>query len=285
MPDPIESERQTRQRRIDPLLVESGWQIVDYDPTQTTTALTKHAVREFPTDNGPADYMLFVDGRTLGVVEAKKLTVGPQGVLTQAERYSRGLSSSEFNFRGLRVPFLYSTNGEVIWFHDVRHPLTTSRKIAAFHTPSALRELLGRNFEQAHESLANTTNDHTRLRDYQRAANAATEKAIADQKRQMLIAMATGTGKTFTLVNQAYRLLKSQVAKRILFLVDRRSLAAQAVRAFSVFEPEPNQKFDKLYEVYSNKFQKEDFGEEDAFDPKVMPRDYLLDPQPKHVFV
>lgn len=285
MPNPTESEWQTRKQRIDPFLADAGWQIVGHDPMQPTATLTNHAVREFPTDNGPTDYMLFVDGRPLGVVEAKKLTVGPQGVLPQAERYSSGASNSGFNFRGFRVPFLYSTNGEVIWFHDVRHPLTTSRKIAAFHTPGSLRELLDRNFEQAHESLANTANDHTRLRDYQRAANAATEKAIADQKRQMLIAMATGTGKTFTLVNQSYRLLKSQVARRILFLVDRRSLAAQAVRAFSVFEPEPNQKFDKLYEVYSNRFQKEDFGEEDAFDPKVMPRDYLLDPQPKHVFV
>ena len=73
--------------------------------------------------------------------------------------------------------------------------------------------------------------------------------------------------------------------KRILFLVDRRALAAQAVRAYSVFEPEPNQKFDKLYEVYSNKFQKEDFGEEDKFDAKIMPKEYLSDPQAKHVFV
>jgi len=103
----------------------------------------------------------------------------------------------------------------------------------------------------------------------------------------MLVAMATGTGtgKTFTAVNQCYRLLKSKTARRILFLVDRRALAAQAVRAFSVFEPEPNKKFDQIFEVYSNKFQKEDFGEDEPFDPKVMPRDYLLNPQPKHTFV
>ncbi len=101
----------------------------------------------------------------------------------------------------------------------------------------------------------------------------------------MLVAMATGTGKTFTTVNQAYRLLKSGAARRILFLVDRRALAAQAVRAFAAFEPEPNMKFDKLYEVFSNRFQKEDFGEEEAFDSKVMPKEYLLDPKPKHVFV
>src|SRR5579862_6515357 len=101
----------------------------------------------------------------------------------------------------------------------------------------------------------------------------------------MLLAMATGTGKTFTLVNQTYRLMKSGVGRRILFLVDRRALAAQAVRSFAAFEPEPNKKFDKIYEVYSQRFQREDFGEEDKFDPSVMPNDYLTHPQPKHAFV
>ena len=86
----------------------------------------------------------------------------------------------------------------------------------------------------------------------------------------MLVAMATGTGKTFTLVNEIYRLMKSGVAPRILFLVDRRALAAQAVRAFASFEAEQGLKFDKVYEVYSQRFQKEDFGEEEKFDPKVL---------------
>lgn len=281
----MQSEAQTCKCNVDSKLESAGWKIVPYRDDLEIASLRFQAIEEYPTANGPADYALVGGGQILGIVEAKKLTIGARGALTQAERYSRGASAGSFNFHGCRVPFLYSTNGEVIWFHDVRDPLATSRKIAEFHTPSALQEMLGRNLSQAAESLVCLPNDHPLLRDYQKAANAATGKAIADQKRQMLIAMATGTGKTFTLVNQCYRLLKSQVAKRILFLVDRRSLAAQAVRAYSVFEPEPNQKFDKLYEVYSNRFQKEDFGEEDAFDPKVMPRDYLLDPQPKHVFV
>src|SRR5215831_17893127 len=101
----------------------------------------------------------------------------------------------------------------------------------------------------------------------------------------MLVAMATGTGKTFTLVNQTYRLLKSGVARRVLFLVDRRALAAQAVRAFATFEPEPNQKFDAIYEVYSQRFHRDDLGDDEKFDPKVLPNEYLTDPQPKHAFV
>ena len=101
----------------------------------------------------------------------------------------------------------------------------------------------------------------------------------------MLVAMATGTGKTFTLVNEIYRLLESKTAKRVLFLVDRRALAAQAARAFSAFEPEPGQKFDKLYEVYSQRFRAEDIGTEDAFDPNVLPNSYLTDPGKGETFV
>src|SRR5437762_9640590 len=101
----------------------------------------------------------------------------------------------------------------------------------------------------------------------------------------MLGAMATGTGKTFTTVNQVYRLMKSGVAQRILFLVDRRALAAQAVRAFASFEPEPGLKFDKIYEVYSQRFQREDFDENEKFDPKTLPSGYLRSPNAGHAFV
>src|SRR5947207_7303158 len=101
----------------------------------------------------------------------------------------------------------------------------------------------------------------------------------------MLVPMTTGTGKTVTLVNDIYRLMKSGVARRILFLVDRRALAAQAVRTFASFEPEPGLKFDKLYQVYSQRFQREDFGEEDKFDPKVLPSTYLCAPKLGDAFV
>jgi type I restriction enzyme R subunit len=281
-PQGTESEWLTRKERIDPKLDLAGWPLRS---EKTPRIHVPFRTEEEETAHGPADYALWLDNHIVGIIEAKKLTLGPQNVLKQAERYARGITKSPYNFDGLRAPFLYSTNGEVIWFHDVRHPLNRSRRIAGFHTPSALREILDRDFEAAEASLAELPHDHPFLRPYQKEANAAAEQAILDRKRHLLLAMATGTGKTYTLVNQVYRLMRTGVAKRVLFLVDRRALAAQAVRAFASFEAEPGRKFDKIYEVYSSRFQKEDFGEEEKFDPKVLPTSYLTDPGPRHAFV
>lgn len=280
-----ESEQETRKSRIDTRLRALGWTIQPHGPRVCVDVFRNHAITEFDTQTGPADYVLAVDGQLVGVIEAKRLSLGPQNVLTQAERYARGLDDTPFNFDGLRVPLLWSTNGEVIWFHDVRHPLSASRRVADLPTPNAIRELLGRDSVRAVHLLHSTSNDHPRLRPYQQEANAAVEAAVAARTRQMLLAMATGTGKTFTMVNQVYRLMKCDVARRVLFLVDRRALAAQAVRAFAAFEPEPGLKFPSIYEVYSQSFRREDWGEDEPFDPNVLPRDYLLDPQPKHAFV
>jgi len=263
-----ESERRTRKSRIDPKLRAWGWEIVPFDAARPLSQYSHHAIEEYPTASGPADYGLVVDGELLGVVEAKKVTLGPQNVLTQAERYSKGVDKTAFDFSGYRVPFLYSTNGKVLWFQDVRDKLNRSRKIVGFHTPNALREMLAPDLD----ALGDWFTEHAGVH------------AIAGRKRQVLVAMATGTGKTWTLVNEVYRLLESGVAKRILFLVDRRALAAQAVRAFAAFEPGPSKKFDKLYEVYSQRFQREDV-EGEAFDPKVLPKSYLETPHAGHAYV
>ncbi len=280
-----ESEAQTRRARINPKLQASGWTVARFDLDRPLSTYTNSAIEEYETDNGPADYALCSNAVLLGIVEAKKLTLGPQNVLTQAERYSRGATHNPLYFDGFHVPFLYSTNGEVIWFHDIRHPLNRSRTIARFHTPAALREMFDRDFEASCRLLEDHANNHSRLRPYQIEANEKIEQAISDRKRSMLVAMATGTGKTFTMVNEVYRLLKSGTARRVLFLVDRRALAAQAVRAFASFDPEPGLKFDRIYEVYSQRFHREDIGEDEPFDPKVLPATYLLEPQPRHTFV
>jgi type I restriction enzyme, R subunit len=282
---PAESEWLTRRRLINPKLEAAGWRIVPFDPRKPLAAYDRCAIEEFETSNGPADYALCAGSRILGIVEAKKLTLGPQNVLTQAERYSAGAISNPFDFRGYHVPFLYSTNGEIIWHHDIRYHLNRSHVISAFHTPDALEENLARDFNAACDMLLQTPNDHPRLRPYQQEANAAIEESLSKRKGQMLVAMATGTGKTFTMVNEVYRLMKAGVAKRVLFLVDRRALAAQAVLAFASFEPEPGLKFDKIYEVYCQRFHRGDFDENEKFDPKVLPNSYLTDPQPAHAFV
>jgi type I restriction enzyme R subunit len=277
---PHESESATRKRRIDPKLDAAGWKL----PNGARPECGPFRTEEEETANGPADYALWQGGRIVGLVEAKKVSLGPQNVLTQAERYARGLPETGFERDGLHCPFLYSTNGEVIWFHDVRHPLNRSRRVARFHTPTAFEELLGTDIDAASARALALPHDHPRLRPYQKEANAAVERAIAERKRELLIAMATGTGKTFTLVNQIYRLMKTGLARRVLFLVDRRALAAQAVRAFSSFEVEPGHKFDQVYEVYSSRFQKDDFDDDEKFDPKVLPQKYLTDPKPDHAF-
>jgi type I restriction enzyme R subunit len=282
---PTESERKTRKIRIDPALRNAGWEIVPYRSGRALDNYTHHAVEEFPTTHGPAVYGRVVDGQLVGVVEAKKVALAPQNVLTQAERYAKGIRHPLGGSHGYGVPFLYSTNGEVHWFRDVRHKLDRARRIPGFHSPDALREMASRDLELECEWFAQNANHHPRLRPYQVDANSAIEDALCARKRQMLVAMATGTGKTFTMVNEVYRLLKSGAGKRILFLVDRRALAAQAVRAFASFEPEPNKKFDKIYEVYSQRFQTGDWDEAEKFDSKVLPRSYLESPQPKHTFV
>jgi type I restriction enzyme R subunit len=282
---PANSEWLTRKQLIDRKLREAGWEITPFKSGRSLSNWQNCAIEEFETDNGPADYALCRNGKVLGVVEAKKLSLGPQNALVQAERYAKGIPQAGMGWGAFGVPFLYSTNGEVIWYHDVRDPLNTSREIAGFHTPTALDEFLNHDLDAARERLRASPNNQPLLRPYQRDANEGIERAIGNRKRTMLVAMATGTGKTFTIVNEIYRLMKAEVARRVLFLVDRRALAAQAVRAFASFEAEPGLKFDKIYEVYSQRFQREDFGEDEKFDPKTLADHYLMNPKPGSAFV
>ena len=138
--------------------------------------------------------------------------------------------------------------------------------------------MLDRDFDSELAKLARIP-WHPGIRPYQVEANTAIEQAIEARQRKMMVTMATGTGKTLMTVNEIYRLMKSGVARRVLFLVDRRALAAQAVRAFASFEAEPGLKFDKIYPVYSQRFQQTDFDEDEKFDPNVMPNSLLTNPE------
>src|SRR6267378_2185250 len=162
---PSNSEWLTRKRLIDSMLKAAGWKVVPFVEGKLA-AQDRCAIEEYPTSAGPADYALCANGQIIGIVEAKKLTLGPQNVLSQAERYSKGLKQTGLRFGEFGVPFLYSTNGEVIWHHDIRHRLNRSRQIARFHTPDALQEMINRDIEQALKNLHALPNNNTRLRPY-----------------------------------------------------------------------------------------------------------------------
>ena len=283
-----EAEWQTRKQRIDTKLraLNPSWEIIPWHDGLDVSKLARHAVTEIPTDNGPADYGFFVNGLFLGILEAKKVAVNPQNVLEQAKRYSRGAENGSGNWNGYHVPFLYSTNGEIIWHLDVRDGKPVSRQLKNFHTAPAMEERFAFDAEPARKWLLDTPAEKIiRLRPYQVGAIVATESAMLAGLRELLIAMATGTGKTFLTVAQIYRLLESKQFRRILFLVDRKALAAQAVRTFNAFDTPQGNKFTQEYEVYSQKFQKEDFGDDEPFDPKVLPNEYLTNPNSTHTFV
>ena len=144
-----ESEAKTRKERIDkklksPLLC---WNIIHSKEVDDYSALSSHAVEEYPTKTGPADYALFVEGKLLGIIEAKKISVGAGNVLEQAKRYSKGVSNTVGEWREYKVPFLYSTNGEQIFHLDVRKKENNSYQLSDFHSPQALLDKYNRDTE------------------------------------------------------------------------------------------------------------------------------------------
>lgn len=282
-----ESEWLTRKTRIDRQLKSANppWVIIPYAKVTDTALLTNHAVEEYPTENGPADYALFVEGVLLGILEAKRVSTDPQNVLEQAKRYASGLPDIVGVWNNYKVPFLYSSNGENIWFADIRDEEYYQREISAYHSPAALQEMFNKQLTVFRNWISNNPNDSSFLRPYQKDAITAVENGILDRKRKMMLAMATGTGKTFTTVSMIYRMIKSGYAKRILFLVDRRALAAQAATAFSAFLTTSGNKFNQEYEVYSQRFQKEDFDDSDKFDVQLLPNSYLTAPKDSQTFV
>ena len=280
-----EPEYITRKKRIDSKLRRLQWGIISYHLGLNTSALSNHAVEEYPTANGPADYALFVNGKLLGIVEAKKYGIGAQNVLEQAKRYAKGVIHNVGRWGEYMVPFLFSSNGEQVFFLDIRNQKNTSRSLEDFYSPSALWEFFNRDVTESFNWLLQTPTDNPYLRPYQINGIASVEEAIINGKRKMLIAMATGTGKTFTSVNMIYRLLKSKTAKRILFLVDRKALAAQASSAFAAFETPAGNKLNQEYELYSQRFKKEDLEEGEKFDVSVLPNEYLTKPDATKTFI
>jgi type I restriction enzyme R subunit len=260
-------EAATRQL-IDKQLREAGW---DADSQRLTHKLGARpqkgknlAIAEWPTDKGPADYVLFAGLSPVGVVEAKRESTDVAGSIEQSKRYSRGykLTGDEIALGGpwaaYAVPFLFATNGRPYlrqlltksgtWFLDARRPQNQAAALDGWHTPEGLLALLKQDIDAAHAALtAEPLSALAFLRDYQAEAIRSVEIAIENGQRTCLLAMATGTGKTKTCIALVYRLIKSNRFRRVLFLVDRSALGDQAKDAFEETTLEGLLPFSKIF--------------------------------------
>ena len=266
------SEAATREL-IDAQLRQAGW-----EANSTTLRYgsgcrpQKHrnlAIAEWPTRSGPADYVLFAGLTPLAAVEAKRANRDVAGVLPQAERYSRDLTACQemelppggWGEAGeFRLPFAFATNGRSlvpqiktrsgIWFRDLRRATNLPGALESWYAPEGLKALARQDLAAADAQLKREAFTYGfPLRPYQRRAIEATEAAIAAGQREILLGMATGTGKTKTCIALLYRLLKTGRFRRVLFLVDRSELGIQAADAFKETRMESLQSFADIYGI------------------------------------
>ncbi len=261
----IDLDEQATRSLIDGRLRSREWEAdtpkLRYSAGARPVAGRNRAIAEWPTTTGPADYVLFVGLTCVGVVEAKRGRRNVAAAIDQAGRYSQGFlpepgivlpaggpwpaQSGDTTEPPYRVPFLFATNGRAylkqletqsgIWHRDARHPTNRRRALADWPTPDGLKAML--DFDRVTASAALTTLPFDfafGLRDYQMRGIQAVEAALADDdRRALLLAMATGTGKTKLSVALLYRLLHTRRFRRVCFVVDRTALGDQAKDAFT----------------------------------------------------
>ncbi len=263
-------EFETR-KLIDAQLAEAGWEVDSASLTHAAGARpvrgTHRAIAEWPTPDGPADYVLFAGLTPLAVVEAKRRASDVPGALVQAARYSRHYRGQADEvpalggpWDGHHIPFLFATNGRPhlpqlrtasgIWFRDTRRAENAARPLEGWYSPVGLLDLLSMDVAAAQDDLARQGFTYNfGLRDYQVRAIQAVERNLAAGRRSLLVAMATGTGKTKTCIAMLYRLLAANRFRRILFLVDRTALGEQAEGAFRDTRIVQMQPFADIFEV------------------------------------
>jgi type I restriction enzyme R subunit len=251
MPTPEALARQN----IDSQLTACGWVVQD------RLAMNLHAgrgvaIREYPLKTGVADYLLFVDCKAVGIIEAKAEGVPLAAVSEQAAQYAVGLPVNVPHVT-LPLPFLYESTGVETFFRDNRDLEPRSRRVFSFHRPETLADWLAQpntlRFRLQHiPPLGNGRGARLapQLWSAQVEAIINLEKSFAADHPRLLIQMATGSGKTFTAVNFVYRLIKHGKARRVLFLVDRNNLGRQTFKEFDQFvTPDDGRKFTELYNV------------------------------------
>lgn len=235
------------RQRIDQMLVTAGWTIQDVKTLNLAASLGV-AVREYPTDSGPADYLLFIYRKPVAVIEAK----AEGTILTPVEEQSSRYAVSKLKWQKDHQPlrFIYESTGAETHFTDNSDPAPRSREVFSFHKPETLRDWIkqGTPLRQLLQQFPALDTRH--LRDCQITAITNLEKSFSRNQPRALVQMATGSGKTFTAITAAYRLLKYARAHRILFLVDTRNLGEQAEQEFQAFTPNDDpRKFTELYNV------------------------------------
>lgn len=256
------SEAEARQE-IDEVLATTGWAVQDLSRVNLYAAQGV-AVREvgLKPGHGKVDYLLFVDQLAVGVLEAKKVGMPLSGVEDQARRYAAGLPD-HFKKVADPLPFVFRSTGVETWFTNLLEPDPRSRRLFHFHRPEDLARWLKAPLDlpAAHPLAGHPAPLRARLHHLpplpeaglwpaQRRAVENLERSLCENRPRALIQMATGSGKTFTAITAAYRLIKWGGAERVLFLVDRANLGRQALQEFQQYvTPDDGRKLTELYNV------------------------------------
>ena len=273
------SEAETRYM-IDEQLRQVGWeantQEIRYSKGARPAKGRNIAIAEWPTDStvskkGYADYALFVGTKLVGIIEAKAEHKDIPSVIDyQGKDYPRNIRKEDAEYQigtwgEFKVPFTFATNGRPyleqfktksgIWFLDLREPSNVPMALHGWISPNGIMERLEKDIQAGNNALQVmpydllTDKDGLNLREYQVKAIKAAEMAVIDGQKEVLIAMATGTGKTRTVLGMIYRFLKTNRFKRILFLVDRTSLGDQASDVFKEVKLEELMTLDEIYNI------------------------------------
>ena len=248
MTTPNQNSEQKARDNIDAMLNHAGWVIQDKKKINLNASLGV-AVREYQSDAGIADYVLFVGKKPVGIIEAKREEEGFR--LLTVEEQAEGYAKSKLKYlNNDPLPFVYESTGVLTRFTDMRDPKPRSRLVFSFYQPETLQEFI-KEQQPLRERLFNIpTLNPLRLRDCQIRAINNLETSFKDNRPRALMQMATGSGKTFTAITATYRLLKFADAKRVLFLVDTKNLGEQAEQEFMAYTPnDDNRKFTELYNV------------------------------------
>jgi type I restriction enzyme R subunit len=244
---------QVARVEIDRKLEAAGWVIQDFKQMDLSAGRGV-AIREFPTATGPADYLLYVDKKALGTIEAKKDGTPLLGIESQSDRYTEGFSKTAkakgLPSWGLPLPFHYLSTGRETLFACRLDPDYSPRRVFNFHRPEWLL-VIARSGETLRQKLRQLpVLDENGLRKNQVEAIKGLERSFATNHLRTLTPQTMGSGKTMLACAEAYRVIRFGGADRILFLVDRINLGKQALREFRNYQtPDDGRKFGELYTI------------------------------------